>query len=59
MNISIIGLTEYENLGDQFIGKTVDYLVNQYTTGGVSTRLIFPWIKRRALQHFGCGYSEK
>ena len=27
MKISIIGLTKYENLGDQFIGKTVDYIV--------------------------------
>lgn len=38
MKISIIGLTKYENLGDQFIGKTVDYIVKQY--GQVDTELL-------------------
>lgn len=38
MKISIIGLTKYENLGDQFIGKTVDYIVKEY--GQVDTELL-------------------
>ncbi len=38
MKIAIIGFTEYENLGDQFIGKTVEYLVKQY--GAVETEVI-------------------
>ena len=39
MKISIVGFTQYENLGDQFIGKTVDYLVKQYV-GIEETKLI-------------------
>ena len=38
MKISIIGLTKYENLGDQFIGKTVDYIVKEY--GQIDTELL-------------------
>lgn len=33
MKISIIGLVNFENIGDQLIGETVDYLVKQYGGG--------------------------
>ena len=38
MKIAIIGLKDYENLGDQFIVKTVEYLVKQY--GTIETELV-------------------
>lgn len=36
--VAIVGFTQFENLGDQFIGKTVEYLVKQY--GCIDTELM-------------------
>lgn len=38
MKIAILGLINYENYGDQFIGKTVEYIVKQYSN--VETKLL-------------------
>lgn len=52
MRVAIIGLTQYENFGDQFIGKTVEYLVKQHR-GGVDTKLLdFSFDKSRGNSAF-------
>lgn len=51
MRIAIIGLTKFENFGDQFIGRTVEYLVKQHQ-GGDTKLLDFSFDKSKGNSAF-------